>query len=305
MKSLLILSLSLWSFGAAAQLKAPEFWYGLRESTPQQKTLNLDFLAATPAVAYDESLNFHPQLNLYNEAAALTDLFGTHGSQLCAPVAITHGITYIRYPAGYSSLMAVPDMDRDGTADTYRDKMRYFFQTCGTDKENGTLYRSAIRCIREYVEKSGYKSYVYMVGAHANEAPPGVNLPVMQHVLNVEDIRTYVGHRLMVLMGVGWYAYNPTTKTYTRQGGHFFNVYGYDWMRSWGQGKIVIKAVNSWVNYTGRQPAQMYDDVEMVKLPNDGTQYPVETGYELHGNGFNFQQKALVEDIFVALPLAP
>jgi hypothetical protein len=47
----------------------------------------------------------------------------------------------------------------------------------------------------------------------------------------------------------------------------------------------------------------MFDTIQMTKITPDGTNYPPETAYQLSGTGFDFTQKALVEDIFVALPI--
>jgi hypothetical protein len=261
-------------------------------------------LQAFAAQAFDESINFQPGLNLYGEAATLTDLISPHGSQLCAPISITHGMTYLKYGAGYTSLATVPDMDHDGQADTYRDKIRYFFQACGSDVNSGTHYHEAEACMRSYVQQSGYNAWAYIVGPHAIDAPAGSTLPDFQHNVRIEDVRAYLSHRLMVVMGVGWYDYNPATRTYTRIGGHFFNLYGYDYSAAWGEDHITLKAVNSLVDYTGRARENMYDSLEMTAVPNDGTQYPSETGFILTGPGFNFVQKTLVEDLFVVLPLA-
>ncbi|MBC7692855.1 MAG: hypothetical protein H7222_13925 [Methylotenera sp.] len=267
--------------------------------------LAIPLLASHAAHAFDESINFQPGLNLYTEVEQMTDLFGAHGSQLCGPVSITHGMTYLKYGVGFKSLAEVKDLDHDGKADTYRDKIRYFFSACNTDRNTGTHYQDVQNCMQSYVEQSGYKAYSYMVGPHAINSPEGVPLETMKHVLTVKDVRTYVGARVLVLMGVGWYDYNATTRTYTRIGGHFFNVYGYDYDTAWGESHITLKAVNSLVNYAGRARQDMYDSVEMSALPQDGSTYPVETQFVLTGPGFSFTQKTLVEDLFFVLPTAP
>jgi hypothetical protein len=141
-----------------------------------------------------------------------------------------------------------------------------------------------------------------MVGAHAATSPPGVPLPTMKHTVNIQDIRTYVGHRLMVVAGIGWYEFNAPTNSYTRVGGHFVDFYGYDYSLAWGDSQMVLKVVNSWVDYTGRDRTLMFDDVQLTKVPADGTRYPAEIAYELKGQGFNFPQRAFLEDLFVALP---
>ena len=194
-------------------------------------------------------------------------------------------------------------MDDNGTEDTYPDKIRYFFDKCKTNIETGTLFRDAEVCIREYIEESGYKPWVYMVGPHATNFPPGSSLPAMKHLVRVSDMRTYLSRRLMVIMGVGWYDYNSVTNKYIRTGGHYFNVYGYDYFNAWGEDHITLKVVNNLVNYGDRERNNMYDTVEMTAHPDDDTEYPETTGFRITGPGFQFRQQSFVEDIFVALPL--
>lgn len=249
-----------------------------------------------------ESINFQPGLNLYQEEARLTDLIGQNGNQLCAPVAITHGFTYLKYQAGFSRLAPLPDMDEDGVADTYGDKIRYFFRSCQTDRNTGTAYRKAIACMKDYVLKSGYSAYAYLVGPHSIEAPPGQPIQATQHVLRMKDFRLFLSKRLLVLMAVGWYSYNPTTQRYIRESGHIVNVYGYDYSPAWGEQQMTLKVVNSWMNYDNRPRHRMYDEVAMKPLPRDGTVYPGDVALELRGPGFNFTRRAFVEDLFIVQP---
>ncbi len=277
----------------------PQFWNRLDGTDQNESHRETDV-----GGRFEEGLNFHPGINLYDIAGGLTDLFGSNGSQLCAPVAITHGFAYLKSLAAYTGLNAVPDLDSDGRTDTYADRIRYFFDICNTNREEGTRYHAAIGCMRRYIENSGYPSYAYIFGPHSPEAPPGEPIESTRHVLSVDDIRAAVGNQLMVLMGVGWFRYDAASQTYVREGGHFFNLYGYDYNAGWGQERIRLKTVNSWSSYAGRAPEDSFDNVEMTRLPQDGTGYPAETAYELSGPGFNFDShRALVEDIFVALPL--
>jgi len=267
--------------------------------------LVLALLVATPAFAFDEEVNYQPGISLWDDAAQLTDLYGDHGSQLCAPIAITHGMHYLHDVVGFSSLAPIGDLDNDGVIDTNKDRIRYFFATCKTDRNVGTYYHEAQSCMASYIQQSGYKPWVYMVGPHAVDAPDGTPLQTMQHVLTINDIRNYVKQKTMVLMGVGWYDYDAATGTYKRIGGHFINVYGYSYDNAWGESQIQLQVVNSLQNYTNLAPSLMYDTVQMTAVPNDGTTYPSETRFVLTGPGFNFTQKTLVEDIFVAWPVAP
>jgi|GEM_PF-2386753 len=250
---------------------------------------------------FDETTNYHIGLNLYQDAQ-LTDLFGASGSQLCAPVAITQGMAYLRYAAKFA-LKPIADLDRDGNADTFKDSIRYFFEKCGTDRDIGTRYHAAIYCMRAHIEESGFKAWAYIMGAHAPDAPPGSPIESTRHVLTVDDVRATVGRAFLVLMGVGWYKFDAASNTWVRDGGHFFNVYGYNWNKAWAADKMQLHVVNSWINYEGRSRETMFDTVTMTKVAGE-TGIPWETAYELKGTGFDFTtHRALVEDIFVAVPL--
>jgi hypothetical protein len=267
--------------------------------------LFVTILSPVQAYAFDESVNFQPGLSLWNDAAQLTDLIGAHGSQLCAPIAMTHGMHYLRDVVGFRSLATVKDLDNDGVQDTYKDRIRYFFAACGTDVNTGTHYHEAQACMSQYVQASGYKPWAYIIGPHAINAPLGTPLQTMQHTLTINDVRSYLKQKLMVIMAVGWYDYNPATRAYTRIGGHFFNLYGYDYNAVWGESQISLQAVNSLQNYSARAPAAMSDTLQMTAVPADGTTYPSDARFVITGPGFNFVQKTLVEDIFVVWPLAP
>lgn len=277
---------------------APQFWNSPSEGKVKSQ-IKLDEV-------YDESVNFQPGLNLYNEAAQLTDLFGTKGSQLCAPNSITHAVTYLKYARnpGFPNLKTVPDMDSDGTAGSYKDMIRYFFQVCETDREVGTYYHQAIGCMKNYVAESGYNSFTFMIGPHSKEAPAGYRIEDVRRAVTTNDLRYYLAYQYPVIMGIGWYTFNTTTQTYERNGGHFFNIYGYDYNASFGDNKMILKVVNSWINYTGRERVNMFDDVTMTRVTGLPTYYPESVVFELEGPGFTFNQtKALVEDLFIMIPV--
>lgn len=293
----MLLRILLLSVISTSSFAAPEFWNKLSEGKVS---------VAKSVENYDESFNFQPGLNLYNEAAALTDLFGTKGSQLCAPNSITHAVTFLRYARNpsFPNLMSVPDMDNDGYADSYKDKIRYFFQVCQTDREVGTYYHQAITCMKDYVAQSGYTSFTFMIGPHAKEAPIGYQIEDVRRTITTNDLRYYLSNQIPVIMAIGWYKFNNATQTYERDGGHFFNLYGYDYNAAFGDNKMILKVVNSWINYTGRARENMYDDVTMTRVTGLPTYYPDSVVFELEGPGFTFTgMKALVEDLFIMYPV--
>jgi hypothetical protein len=217
-----------------------------------------------------------------------------------------HFLKAARTP-GFPGLATMPDMDRDGTADTFKDRIRYFFQSCGTDREEGTHYRALTACMRQYLRDSRHGDWAYTVGPHAVEAPAGTPLADMQRLVHVDHLRYYVSNAVGVIMGIGWYAYDPVSRSYRREGGHFFVVYGYDFNHAWGNSRLTLKVSNNWVDYSGRARDQMFDHVEMTAHPTgDGNVYPAETAFRLQGTGFDFASyTAFVEDIFVAAPVPP
>lgn len=293
LKIFVLISLVIASLNTKA---APEFWNTSHE-------LSAPFAPLT--ILTDESINFQPGINLHPEGAKLTDLFGSKGNQLCAPTAITNAINFLKYkrnPA-FPNLARIADMDNDGVEDTYGDQIRYFFQTCQTDREAGTYYQQAIGCMKDFMTVSGYKPWAYIIGPHAQEAPPGYDISSVKVPLAVDYIRYYVANQAAVLMGVGWYKFNNATNMFERVGGHFFNIYGYDYDLAWQQDKVILKAVNSWIDYTGRSAQNMYDNVAMNKI-TDTSNYPDGLAYTLSGPGFDFTEfKAVAEDIFVMLPI--
>ncbi len=276
-------------FLSVSSYSAPEFWNGAEEGN---YVLEKNFKFEN----FDESINFQPGLDLYSEAATLTDLYGTKGSQLCAPNALTHLTNFLKYahnPA-FEKLLSVPDVDQDGTANTYRDQIRHFFNICGTDRETGTFYQSALECMKTFIVSSGYTPWTYMIGAHSKDGESTLT------AVTPDVLRYYLANQVGVVMMIGWYQKNASNE-YVRTAGHFFNLYGYDYDKAWGSEKIVLKSVNSWINYQGRARTQMFDDISMEKI---------ETGipniqYEIKGPGFDFTEyKAFVDDILVVLPVA-
>jgi len=254
-----------------------------------------------------ESVHFQPGLNLFQEEATLTDLFGSSGTQLCGPVSVAHAFNYLKYShvPPYSSLLTFPDMDHDGVANTYRDQIRFFFQTCKTDRNAGTHYQELAACMRDYMSQSGVGTWAYLIGPHANIAPPNSTLAETQGIIVPSNIRYYLNNHAAVIMGIGWYNYNSVNHTYTRIGGHIFNVYGFDYDPADGESKISLDVVNSLTNYQGRAPAQMFDTVTMTLLPTAGEVIPSGIAYRLDGPGFQYTQVSLVEDLFVAFPIVP
>ncbi|WP_409479696.1 hypothetical protein [Pseudobdellovibrio sp. HCB154] len=256
---------------------------------------------------YDEGTFFAPAFNMSKIDYELTDLLADNGtSQLCAPMAITHAFEFLknyRNP-GFANLPAVADLDNDGIENTFKDRVRYFFQTCSTDRNEGTRYRQAIGCMDTFIKQSNYNSWAYMIGPHSINAPAGSPLDAVQHVLRLSEIKYYVAHQAAVLMGIGWYKFNPATQIWERTGGHFFNLYGYANMAGWGEDQADLFVVNSWIDYRSRPANEQFDTVKITSTGYlNQASMPAEVAYELAGEGFNFAEyKAFVEDIFVAFP---
>ena len=256
---------------------------------------------------YDEGTFFAPPFNMSKVDFELPDLLADNGtSQLCAPMAITHAFEFLkkyRVP-NFPNLPRVADMDQDGIEDTFKDRVRYFYQTCNTDKNEGTRYRATIGCMDAFIRLSPYQSWTYMIGPHSVNAPAGSPLDSVQHVLRLMDIKYYVANQAAVLMGIGWYKFNPATQMWERGGGHFFNLYGYAAMNGWGEDQSDLFVANSWIDYRQRPVNQQFDTIKIqsTKYLTPATM-PSEVAYELTGEGFDFAEyKAFVEDIFVAFP---
>jgi hypothetical protein len=142
-----------------------------------------------------------------------------------------------------------------------------------------------------------------MLGPHSLSSLPDVSNETLKRAITLNDLRYYLSNQVAVIGTVGWYKLNGATGKYERSGGHFFNIYGYDYSADWGTEKILLKVVNPWVDYGSRAEKEMFDDVWMTILPASRDIYPENINYELKGPGFIFTDyKALVEDVFVIHP---
>lgn len=256
---------------------------------------------ALSARAREESVNFAPPIVLSGIEAQLRDLVGSAGSQLCAPIALAHGFQILKNLRARLNPgpAAIPDLDGDGFPDTAKDRIRHFFTDCETDKRSGTRYHAVVACMQRYLNHS---ATARMVGPHAADAARDAR--GLRSPLRLSDIREPLRKKALVLMGIGWYRRNPATGVYEREGGHFVNLYGYDYDRNSGDEMMTLIVVNSWVDYRNRAPERAYDRVQIRRIERGQRDFvPREIAYELTGEGFQFADiKAFAEDIFVALP---
>lgn len=262
--------------------------------------------APTLAQNFDDTVFFVPPFHLSQIEKELPDLVGTQQSNLCAPISITHAFEFLkRYRnPNFSQLPRVADIDNDGTLDTFKDRVRYFFATCQTDKEVGTRYSLATKCMDDFIKLSPYRSWTYMIGPHARTAPPENTVEDMQKSLSVNSLKYFLKNQAAVIMGIGWYKFNTATNTFERTSGHFFNLYGYGYVNTWGTNRLDLFVVNSWIDYSQRPANAPFDHIILTSLAAyQPTTLPSDVSFELKGTGFNDPVlKAFVEDIFVAYP---
>ena len=264
---------------------------------------NHNRMRSVPGKSFDESFNFQPGLDFYQEATELKDLSGLNGNELCWPTALTHRIMYQRElrKNPFPKLLLSGDLNHDGKVD-FLDQIRYFAepQNCNTQKDSGTSIENALSCTRNYYKDSGYQPWVYIIGAHAEDWPKDAAKKDFVRPVNVSDLRKYLSSDLGVIMLIGWYEEDRKEKTWKWSGGHFFNVYGYDYDESWEEDRILLKIVNPDVDYKKRSASQMFDSIEMSKfVKKPEFNYPAGLSYKLHGLGFGGKSSAFVEDIIV------
>lgn len=266
----------------------------------------LFFTAPVFAQTFDDTVFFVPPFHLSGIDNELPDLLGKTQSNLCGPIALTHAFEYLkRYrQPNFPQLRQIADMDKDGEIDTFKDRVRYFYTTCKTDKDAGTRYSLLTQCTDDFIKLSPYRSWTYMIGPHARTAPPGNTVEDLQKALSVTSIKYFLKNQAAVIMGIGWFKFDPQSRKYVRTGGHFFNLYGYGYVNDWGANRLDLFVVNSWVNYSTRPAGKVFDHIILSSLAAYQPEtLPSDVSFELQGTGFNFPDyKAFVEDIFVAYP---
>jgi hypothetical protein len=146
--------------------------------------------------------------------------------------------------------------------------VKYFSSSCKSDA-TGVALQNGIKCIRKYFVDSGYGSseWSYIISPNAVEAPPGSSLDEFRHDPTPTDFRTYVKLNYGMILAVGMYTYDFKLNTWSRVGGHYVGVYGYDYDEAKGDNAITLHVSDPTRNYFLSGSSKMTNAIQLIKAP--------------------------------------
>jgi hypothetical protein len=274
------------SFGQTGAGSLPE-----QEKAAAPANASLDFRLplspqpATDAGLFDESVLFLPNFSFNQRDPALADLFANGASNLCFPTALAENMAYLfgYHNPRYANL-ALAGLSADGFTLDPNALIRDLSSACHTNPDSGTDGLDAVHCARDLLGKSGYSvsSTLLISPFHLNAGPEVVNREV-----TLQDIRAALKAGSPVILEVAWFAYDAVAKKWTRDGGHYFGVYGYDYDLAWGENEIQLKVVNPDLVYDGARRFALFDTITLERYSaQPGVAYPPNRPFILSGNGF-------------------
>ena len=167
--------------------------------------------------------------------------------------------------------------------------VRKFVGLCRTSAQGGTSQSRKLPCIEEFLSENGFKSNTQTLGAFSQTR--GVE---------IGDLRNFLKRDAAVILHVAWIKFDSKKNKWISSGSHSLNAYGYDYEKTWGNDKIILKVSNPGMNYSGRN-GSMLDSVALSALPQN-SDYPLPrfARFRLDGPGFNRPDHiGVLEDIFV------
>lgn len=239
---------------------------------------------------FSEAVNNQIGFSVNQKDKALADLFDRTKtpaeSELCGPTTVANLMAYFKFSNPKENNVV---LKYEPTDPSYINQVGEYFNLCHTDSKNGTLIVNIADCISQVFKQSQFaNSKVSVVGPSLVNLSPDYRGATK--AVDVNDIRDAFKNNYGVMLELKWYQYDETVTphAWVSNSGHYVLVVGYDYDESFGDSKIILKIVNPEVDYSGRDPYQRFDSIEMMKIPKKaGMTYPAGTNYIL--DGFNFK----------------
>lgn len=234
----------------------------------------------------------HPFLDLYQEDRRFSDLFSSSGqSMICGPTSLANVLIYLKH----NHNPVYPDILKDHASQlrTNEDYVRFLFDTCQTDSEDGTYIDDLELGAKNAVAEGGYAvGNIFIIGVDGGL--DSTRRPVTPADLRLFSDSTPDTDRGVVLL-FGWYRHEKENgrKVYKRKGGHYVVLAGYDSAKP-----HTFYVTNPLVSYADLGQ-ERYSKIVLKRLswsqtPISNVEYYTE---DLVGGHF-----AILEDILVVLP---
>ena len=309
MQAQVILLFLVFSLGACAKANSESSSPTATAASVRPSNSIIDLTIAAPiepktdAEVFDESVIFSPNFAVNQNDPALSDLFTSAGvSNLCFPTSLAEVLIYLYgyHSPAYSNLrLAGLSQNRNGIDPNAL--VRQLAGACRTDRTNGTDSLDAIRCAVQVLSESGYG-----IGNTQLISPFNVDatLPIVHRDVTIQDIRNSLKAGIPLLLEAGWFVFEPNSRTWQRNNGHYVSVFGYDYDASWGENQIQLKVINPETNYVSTRKGALWDTVTLIRVsPQPGVTYPADRPFILTGSGFGgITERAFVGMILTVAP---
>lgn len=241
----------------------------------------------TDSRVFDESVIFSPNFGINQNDNELRDLFSQSGvSNLCFPTALAEALTYMfAYHQPPLSALNLAGLSANRQTLDPNTLIRQLASLCRTVSNSGTDSLDAIKCVASMLSQSGYDPNLAQMISPFNQPDP--SLPIVSREVTISDIRTALRSGSPVILEVGWFKFDPETKTWIRDNGHYVGIYGYDYDLSWGENQIQLKVINPESIYPSTRQASLWDTITLERVsPQPGITYPEHRPFFVSGMGF-------------------
>lgn len=240
----------------------------------------------TDVAVFDESVLFTPNFGINQNDPALADLFDKNdGSNLCFPTALAESLAaMLAYGQSWLSRLKLAALSNDGHRLDANALVRELAADCHTDLHSGTNEKDALQCVLDLWTKSGYG-----IGGTQLITPFETNpaAPIVAREVALADLRGALKKKRPAILEVAWFSFDPVTKQWTRTGGHYFSVFGYNWNRTWGEDHIQLKIINPETNYGSSRAFSQWDTITLERIAQQpGVHYPAHRSFTAWGAGF-------------------
>ncbi len=259
-----------------------------------------------------------PLLNMYQNDQRFSHLFSGGKSMICGPAAMANALLYLKWnhEPPFSQILgqSLPDHA------TNADMIPVLFQHCGTKSEGGTavteLRNCAVGALREGAYYDTGDVFIHGIHSSTKKMPPGPAVLRFLGSVRGDRAASTIGSAAVLLFG--WYiAQDPDNDgifTYSRDGGHFVTLAGYDelekdYMRADPEKEYTFYVSNPLVDYNELYPDSSirYSRIvleavpgrDMVRLPPDFKQHLYQAWQTRHLVGGKL---AVLEDVVVVRP---
>lgn len=243
----------------------------------------------TAQILFDEAVNISANFSVAQYHKGLKNFFNpiSNESELCLPASFAHMLLYkmgITHELSVSEL--VPGISSDLKSIDANKLIIDLIYRCNTDVKSGTKMIDFLNCIQP-VSKAYFNKELHI--SHIQKLP--ANDPVLKTLSqenfefknqwpNLLDIQSSLKSNIPLLILIGWYEFNSVSNKWERNGGHFFDIYGYNSFKDLQTETINLVTMNAlWIAQTSDSESvfdiiSVFQNDKSMPIFIEGTLFP-------------------------------